>query len=142
MDREEHPSNLARRLIADSAVLLPIATLWLYLIAIFYFRGYLGVYNVRPEWFSPSLFQLLAFSAIPICFALLLGAVFVYVMADVQPWRRGKKLAGRWKWAVAGWVVLYAIVAFFGFTGYLETLRSEMWLAKWTNGVFLVLILP
>lgn len=65
-----------RRLLLSPAVVIAAGTVWVYLVAAQYSRGYLGHFDAKLSWFDPSLFRLLAF-AYP---GLIGGAVFLAVL--------------------------------------------------------------
>jgi hypothetical protein len=64
----------------QGATLAAAFSFWLYLVGAFYLKGYLNFFNADGAWFSPSAFQLVTFSGIPMTYAAAILVGWVYLI--------------------------------------------------------------
>jgi hypothetical protein len=89
----------------DASLVLAAATLWLYVMAAMFARGYLRFFNADAHWFDPSVFQLISFCALPVMSASALAGAGV----GLTIWKRHLPVdrdsrawtCCYWLWAVA-----------------------------------------
>lgn len=84
MEAEDHASatsmSYIRKFFEHPEYVLPTVTIWIYLLASQHLDGYLSYFLARPEWFSPSLFQLVSMSG----GSILLGAIIISMSIFLQ----------------------------------------------------------
>src|SRR2546423_987711 len=76
------------RLTGDSTVMIAVISLWLYIVTSSFLTGYLKTFGCRPEWFEPSVFQLVTFIGLALMawgFANTLGAAWGGMTFNTPP---------------------------------------------------------